>query len=96
MYLCFWYAYEALSVSHLSVIPLHICTFSIVSSKVWIKIINLANKIIWVLADIKSFLFLHFTGLFTCSNGQQIPDDFQCDDSKDCADKSDEIGCGKY
>ena len=47
-------------------------------------------------AVVKSFLFLHFTGLFTCSNGQQKNDDYQCDRRKDCADKSDEIGCGKY
>ena len=45
-----------------------------------------------MLADVKSFLFLHFTGLFTCSNDQQIPDDFQCDGSKDCANNSDELG----
>eukprot|EP00731_Ephydatia_muelleri_P000141 Em0001g141a len=35
-------------------------------------------------------------GLFTCSNGQQYPDDYQCDRRKDCADKSDEIGCVCY
>ena len=31
---------------------------------------------------------------FTCDNGQCVPSDYQCDADNDCADYSDEQGCG--
>ena len=32
---------------------------------------------------------------FACSNGNCVPRDYQCDRDNDCADNSDEVGCGK-
>ncbi|KAL5491243.1 hypothetical protein EMCRGX_G016491 [Ephydatia muelleri] len=31
---------------------------------------------------------------FACSNGNCVPSEYQCDRYNDCADNSDEVGCG--
>ena len=31
---------------------------------------------------------------FACSNGNCVPSTYQCDRYNDCADNSDEVGCG--
>ena len=32
---------------------------------------------------------------FACSNGNCVPTSYRCDRYNDCADNSDEVGCGK-
>ena len=36
------------------------------------------------------------SGRFICGNGKSIPYEYKCDTEDNCADGSDEIGCGEY